>query len=73
MRHLPESLAELARELPATMSKADAAMVLTVSTRTIDRAIARGELRVSKTTNGRAGRVIITRAEVLRWMAEHMQ
>lgn len=72
MRHLPDQLAELAKELPLMMSKADLAMVMTVSTRTIDRAIARGELKVMKSTRGRAGRVVITRAEALRFMSEHI-
>lgn len=73
MRTLPEPLRELAEQLPVTMNKQDAALLMSVSTRTIDRAISEGKLRVMKTSDTKGGRVVITRAELLRFMAERMQ
>jgi excisionase family DNA binding protein len=70
MRRLPEQLAEVARELPITMSKAQVAEVLRVCERTVDRAVTAGKLRAIKTADGRAGRVLFTRSEVVRFMAE---
>jgi hypothetical protein len=67
--HLPECLNELAKELPLTMSKSQAATVMQMSIRTLERAMERGELVGMKSNPGQRCRVIITRAEVLRWMS----
>lgn len=68
MRRLPEQLAEVARELPITMTKSQVAELLHVCERTVDRAVVAGHLRAIK-TSGR-GRVLFTRSDVVRWMAE---
>jgi hypothetical protein len=72
MRHLPESLVELSKELPLTLTKTQAIEVLHVSERTFTRAVARGDLHVVKSSAGRSGRVTITRSEILRWMSERV-
>lgn len=72
MRQLPESLVELSRELPLTLSKDQAVEVMHISERTFRRAVARGELRIIKSSEGRSGRVIVTRSEILRWMSERV-
>lgn len=68
MRHLPEALTELATDLPCTMNVDEACKVMLISERTFRRLVRKGEFRVIKG----GSRVIVTRAEVLRWMAERM-
>lgn len=72
MEKLPKCLEELARELPYTLNRAQAVQVMQISLRTFERAVERGELQVIKASSARAGRVSITRSEVLRWMAARM-
>lgn len=67
---LPEILHELARELPLTLSKDEVCALLKVSRVTFERAVAARELHVIKRGVGRTCGVIVTRSEVLRWMAE---
>lgn len=72
MGKLPECLQEMAAELPLTLSRTQAAEVMNVSCRTLDRCIERGEIRAIKSSSRRAARVTVPRAEVLRWMAERV-
>lgn len=69
MKKLPECLEELARELPVTLTKAQAAQVMQISVRTFERAVDRGDIQVMKSNDGPTGRVSVTRSEVLRYMA----
>lgn len=71
-RHVPAALAELYKDLPYTLTRAEALVVMGISLRTLSRAIDAGELRVVKTAPGRGGRVVIPRAEVIRWMSARM-
>lgn len=67
---IPAQLTELAEALPLTLTLAQAAECLHVTVRHVQRMIARGELAVIKSPGGRNARVLITRSELLRWLAE---
>lgn len=68
---VPDHLQELAAELPLTLTQQQAANVLCVHERTLQRMVAEGEIRgVRRQLSGRS-RVIIPRSEVIRWMREH--
>ena len=69
---IPECLHDVAAELPLTLSRTQAAEVLNMSCRTLDRCIERGEIRAIKSSTGRGARVTVPRAEVLRWMSERV-
>lgn len=71
-KHLPACLEELAKELPLTMAKSEACAVMQLSVRSFERAVKKGEIRALKSHPGQNGKVIVTRAEVLRWMAERV-
>ena len=73
MRHLPEALTELSKELPLTLSQSEALEVMHVTPRTFRRIVARGEIKVIKASSGDSGRVLIPRSEILRWMSERMK
>lgn len=66
---LPECLHELARELPLTLTKEEACDVLRVTRITFERAVAAHELTVIKSGPARQARVLVSRSELLRWMA----
>lgn len=70
-RHLPPHLTELAAELGQTLTKEQACEVMHMSHRTFVRAVRRGDLAVIKSGDGKSARVIVTRAEIIRWMVEH--
>jgi excisionase family DNA binding protein len=69
---VPEHLRELAAELPLTMTLGEAAKVLCLHPRSVQRMVAAGELRGMKTIAGASpARVIIPRSELMRWLAAH--
>jgi len=67
---LPESLAELAEQLPLTLTKAEACHVLRMAPITFQRAVNRRELATIKCGPGASARVLVTRRELLRWLSE---
>jgi excisionase family DNA binding protein len=68
---LPEHLRELATTLPLTLSLQDAARVLCMHPRSLQRLVAAGELRAMRSKLSGASRVIIPRSELIRWFVEH--
>jgi excisionase family DNA binding protein len=66
---IPAHLQELAEELPLTLSLKEAANALKMHTRTVQRLIASGELKATRSRLSGGSRVIITRSEVVRWFA----
>lgn len=66
---VPDYLSELARELPLTLSAAEAADVLRVSERQLRRMIRAGELVAYRRTGSGSSRIVVPRLEVLRHMA----
>lgn len=68
---IPDHLRELAAELPLTMTIRDAAKVLCMHSRSVQRMVAAGELRAMKTAAAGSARVIIPRSELMRWLAAH--
>ena len=68
---IPTHLRELAAELPLTMTLTDAAKVLCMHPRSVQRLVATGELRAMRSKLSGASRVVIPRSELIRWCAEH--
>jgi len=66
---LPEHLRELAEELPLTLDLKEAAAAMKMHPRTVQRLIASGELRATRSRLVGGSRLIITRSEVVRWFA----
>ena len=67
---IPDHLQDLATNLPLTMTLQEAAKVMCMHPRTLQRLIADGGLRATRAKLSGGSRVIITRSEVIRWFAE---
>lgn len=66
---IPEHLRELSEELPLTLDLKGAAEVMQMHPRSVQRLIASGELRATRSRLSGGSRLIITRSEVVRWFA----
>jgi hypothetical protein len=68
---VPAHLRELAESLPLTLPLQDAAKVLCMHPRSLQRLVASGELRAMRSRQTGAARVIIPRSEIIRYFVEH--
>lgn len=66
---IPDYLRELATELPLTLDLKEVASVLKMHERSVQRLVASGELRASRSKLSGGSRLIFTRSEVVRWFA----
>lgn len=69
-KKLPDHLREL-ETLPITMGLAQAAKVLNISTRTLQRWIEAGDVQAVRFKRTGSSRVTVTRAEVIRLLSEN--
>jgi excisionase family DNA binding protein len=67
---VPPHLRELSESLPLTLSPDEVAKVLQVTSRTVRRMVATGELHAVRSIASGSARYIIPRSELIRWMAE---
>jgi excisionase family DNA binding protein len=67
---IPAHLRELSDLLPVMLTFGDAQEVLCTSTRTLRGILSRGEIRCVRSKRSGSSRVLIPRAELLRWLAE---
>lgn len=66
---IPEHLRELSERLPLTLTLKEAAEHMKMHKRTVQRLIADGELKATRSRLSGGSRIIITRSEVVRWFA----
>lgn len=66
---VPDYLRELAEELPLTLDLKEVAGVLKMHERSVQRLVASGELRATRSKLVGGSRLIFTRSEVIRWFA----
>ena len=66
---IPDYLRELAEELPITLDLKETASVLKMHERSVQRLVASGELRATRSKLKGGSRLIFTRSEVVRWFA----
>jgi excisionase family DNA binding protein len=70
---IPAHLRELVDALPVMLTFRETQAVLHTSTRTLRSMLARGELRYVRSQPAGSARVLIPRAELLRWLIERSQ
>lgn len=68
---VPDHLVELSEKLPLTLTLQEAAACMKMHVRSVQRLIASGELRATRSRLSGGSRVIITRSEIVRWFASH--
>jgi excisionase family DNA binding protein len=68
---VPEYLRELVSELPVMVGIKQAAAVLNMHARTVQRILAAGEMRGIRPKLSGGSRVIIPRSEIVRYLVEH--
>lgn len=66
---VPDHLRELNEELPLTLTLQEAASCMKMHVRSVQRLIASGELRATRSKLGGSSRPVITRSEIIRWFA----
>lgn len=66
---LPDYLQELAEKLPLTLTLQEAAGHMKMHPRSVQRLIASGELRATRSRLSGGSRIVITRSELVRWFA----
>lgn len=64
---IPEHLRELSEELPITLDLKEAAEVMKMHERSVQRLIASGELRATRSKLKGGSRLIITRGAIVQW------
>lgn len=68
---IPEHLRDLAESLPLTLSLKEAAEHMKMHKRSVQRLIASGEIRATRSRLSGGSRIVITRSEIVRWFAAH--
>jgi excisionase family DNA binding protein len=64
---IPDYLRELSEQLPITLDLKETAEVMKMHERSVQRLIASGELKATRSRLSGGSRLIITRSEVVRW------
>lgn len=66
---IPEYLRELSEALPITLDLKQTAQVMKMHERSVQRLVASGELRATRSKLKGGSRLIFTRSEIVRWFA----